>query len=272
MYSRLTRVRCLVRPAVPVRGNEQWMLRTRRGSDASEAASSSPARFPARIGYGGACLLSLTLLLGAAPAQAQISGTPLESATLLGTTLTLTFDKSLVITDTLALAQGFTVDGILDGGSVHPSGVTMDHTTVTLELGMGAEPGQTVTVSYDPDMVPKGEDDQHRPLRYMGGTLGAGTLVPAFSAPVTILAPKPATGLSVSFVAGRTVTAVEVHGTMTSPGVTKVPDFSSYGNSRLAADATSQERQVIHGDFTFYPRPARHQLRRPGYPGRVVDE
>ncbi|MCY4075402.1 MAG: fibronectin type III domain-containing protein [Acidobacteria bacterium] len=239
---------------------------TKRGSDAREATSSSPAsRFPAYIGHAAACLLGLALLLGAASAQAQP-----QSATLLGTALTLTFDKGgagIVIVDTPPLVHGFTVDG-LGSGSVHPSAVAMDNRTVTLELGMGAEPGQTVTVSYDPDMVPKNSDGPegwHNPLRYTDGTL-----VEAFSGvPVTILAPKPATGLSVSFVSGRTVnlswtlpaqpagvsvTAVEVHSDMARPGSTRGPDFSSYGLARLAADATSQTWPVIHGGFTFYWR------------------
>ena len=268
MYSCLTRVRCLVRLAVPVRGNEQWMLKTKRGSDASEAASSSPAsRRLAHIGYTAASLLTLTLLLGAAPAQAQP-----QSATLLGTTLTLTFDKGgagIVRSDGPPLVHGFTVDG-LGSGSVHPSAVAIpDNRRVTLEFGMGAEPGQTVTVSYDPDMVPKTRDEngweRDNRLRYTDNTL-----VEAFSGvPVTILAPKPATGLSVSFVSGRTVnlswalpaqpagvsvTAVEVHSDMAQPGSTRGPDFSSYGLARLAADATSQTWPVIHGGFTFYWR------------------
>ena len=269
MYSGLTRVRCLVKPAVPVRGNEQWMLRTKRSRDANEAASSFPAsRRPVRIEDAAACLLGLTLLLGAAQAQAQP-----QSATLLGTALTLTFDKGgagIVIVDTGPLVHGFTVDG-LGSGSVHPSAVAMDNRTVTLELGVGAEPGQTVTVSYDPDMVsntdpsPGYPEGRHNPLRYTDGTL-----VAAFSGvPVTILAPKPATGLSVSFVSGKTVnlswtlpaqpagvsvTAVEVHSDMAQPGSTRGPNFSSYGTSRLAADATSQEQPVIHGGFTFYYR------------------
>ena len=273
MYSCLTRVRRLVRPAVPVRGNEQRMLRTKRGSDASEAASSSPAsRLPARIGYAAACLLGLTLLLGAAPAQAQTSGTPPESATLLGTTLTLTFDKGgagIQIGDSALLVHAFTVDG-LGSGTVHPSAMTMDNRAVRLELGVGAEPGQTVTVSYDPDMVPRTDpnpplfpEGRHMPLRYTDGTL-----VAAFSgAPVTVLAPKPATGVTASFVSGRTVnlswtlpaqppgvsvTAVEVHSDMVEPGSTRAAVLS--GGARLAADATSQERPVIHGGFTFYYR------------------
>ena len=274
MFPCCTRVRRLVRPAVPVRRIERWTLRNKRGSGASEAASSSRAsRFPACIGHAGACLFGLTLMIGAAPAQAQTSGTQPQSATLLGTALTLTFDKGgagIVIVDTGPLAHGFTVDG-LGSGSVHPSAVAMDNRTVTLELGMGAEPGQTVTVSYDPDMVPNTDpspgfpEGRHNPLRYTDGTL-----VPAFSdVPVTILAPKPATGVTASFVSGRTVnlawtlpaqpagvsvTAVEVHATQTEPGVTTGPDFSFYGQSRLAADTTSQEQPVIHGGFTFYYR------------------
>ena len=244
------------------------------GRRRQSARGPSPAsRFPARIGYAAACLLGLTLLLGAAPAQAQTSGTPPESATFLGTALTLTFDKGgagITIVDTAPLVHGFTVDG-LGSGSMHPNAVAMDNRKVRLELGMGAEPGKTVTVSYDPDMVPKTDpspafpEGRHNPLRYTDGTL-----VAAFSGvPVTILAQKPVTGLSVSFVSGRTVnvswelpaqpagvsvTAVEVHGKMTKPGVTEVPAFGSYGTAHLAADATSQTWPVMHGGFTHYFR------------------
>ena len=111
------------------------------------------------------------------------STTVRKSAALLGTKLTLTLDKGgagIVIVDTPPLVHGFTVDG-LGSGSVHPSAVAMDNRTVTLELGMGAEPGQTVTVSYDPDLVPKtseGPEGRHNPLRYTDGTL-----VAAFSRP-----------------------------------------------------------------------------------------
>ena len=221
-----------------------------------------------------------SVLFAATPATADTTVPPAESsgpesATILATTttLTLTFDKGgagIVIVDTPPLVHGFTVDG-LGSGSVHPSAVAMDNRTVTLELGIGAEPGQTVTVSYDPDMVPNTDpspgfpEGRYNPLRYTDGTL-----VAAFSGvPVTVLAPKPAIGLSVSFVSGTTanlswtlpaqpegviVTAVEVHSDMDVPGSTRGPDFSSYGLSRLAADATSQERPVIHGDFTFHYR------------------
>ena len=278
MYSCLTRVRCLVRPAAPVRGSEQRMLRTKRGSDATEAASSSPAsRLPARIGYAGACLLGLTLLLGAAPAQAQTSGPPPESATILNgtTTLTLRFAKrgagitnpagaGIVIVNTPPLVHGFTVDG-LGSGSVHPSAVAMDNRTVTLELGSRAQTGQTVTVNYDPDMVPVSEyapeGSRPQPLRYTDGTL-----VAAFSAPVTVLAPKPATGFSVASVVGTTadlswtlpaqpegviVTAVSIHSKMTAPGGEHDTDVFARGGTDLRADATSQRWPIIHGDFTF---------------------
>ncbi len=257
---------------MPVRGNEQWMLRTKRGSDAIEAASSPDSRRPARIGDAAAYLLGLTLLLGAAPAQAQTSGTPPESATLLGTALTLTFDKGgagIMRSHAPPLVHGFTVEG-LGSGSVHPSAAAIpDNRRVTLELGMGAEPGQTVTVSYDPDMVPKTRDENGREwdnrLRYTDNTF-----VAAFSGvAVTVLAPTPATGVTASYVSGRTVnlswtlpaqpagvsvTAVEVHAMQTEPGVTTGPDFSFYGLSRPGADATSQEQTVIHGGFTYYWR------------------
>jgi len=80
--------------------------------------------------------------------------------------------------------------------------------------------------------------------------------------------PRPATGLTFSNVTGETVdlswtlpaqpegvivTGVEVQGGfVTSPGE-EVPDFSSYGLVELAADATSQTVNVIHGgDFIHF--------------------
>lgn len=138
-------------------------------------------------------------------------------------------------------------------------------------------------------MVPKDEDDQHRPLRYTGGPSGKGILVPAFSAPVTILAPKPATGFSVASVAGTTadlswtlpaqpegviVTAVKVHSTMTEPSGEHDTDvFARDGGTNLGADATSQAWPIIHGDFIFFlRRPARHQRRRRRFPSRDLVE
>ena len=222
--------------------------------------------------------LAVALLTGAGTAAAQDTMPPgLESARINGATLKLTFDKPVAIGTTTLLVHGFTVHGILDSAAVNPSAMTMDNSTATLELGMRAEPGQTVTVSYDPDKVhneppspafPKG---RHLPLRYLDGTL-----VPKFSgAPVTILVPKPATGLTFSNETattcdqGRTgdhgpkvdlswtlptqpegviVTKLEVHGAMAQPG--RVPNFSTYGLERLTADATSTTWPVMHGGFT----------------------
>ncbi|MDE2752312.1 MAG: SwmB domain-containing protein [Gemmatimonadota bacterium] len=215
--------------------------------------------------------LALALLPAAGTATAQdTTSPPLKSAKLLGTELTLTFDKPVVIGPTALLVHGFTVDGILNSGSVQPSAMDMDNRTATLELGMVAEPGQTVTVSYDPDKVPNTPPTalypkgRHFPLRYTDGTL-----VPAFTgAPVTILAPKPATDLTFSNEVGTTidlswtlptqpegvvVTSVEVHGVFTKRG--RAADFTSYGTARLAADATSITWPVFHGGvFIHYFR------------------
>jgi hypothetical protein len=196
----------------------------------------------------------------------------LASARINGATLRLAFDKPVVVGSTDLLVQGFTVGGILDSASVNPSAMTMDNRTATFELGMRAEPGQTVTVSYDPDKVPNtpadpalGSPEEHEPLRYTDGTL-----VPEFSgAPVTILAPKPATGLSFSNQVGSAidlswtlptqpegviVTSVEVHSARVEPGSSRVPDFSFYGQVSLAADATTITWPVMHGGFTHYFR------------------
>ena len=226
--------------------------------------------------------LALALLAGTGTAAAQDAASqPVQSAWLLGTKLTLAFDKPVVIGTTSLLVEGFTVDGISNSGSVQPSAMTMDNRTATLELGMGAEPGQTVTVSYDPDKVPNTPPSPgypnglHEPLRYTDGTL-----VPKFSgAPVTI-GPNPATDLSVLFKGGKTVelswtypaqpagagvpgvrvTAVEYYSARTKPGVTAVPDLRR--TQRLAVghwqpqpgDVIRTPRDVRHGGTTHYYR------------------
>ncbi len=206
--------------------------------------------------------LALALLAGAGTAAAQDTMPPgLEYARINGTTLTLRFDKGVQRGNTSLLVHGFTVDGISDSASVHPTAMTMNNRTATLELGTGAELGQTVTVSYDPDKVPNSPGWGHQPLRYTDGTL-----VPGFSgAPVTILSPKPATDLTFSNQVGLTidlswtlpaqpegvvVTKVEVHAVLAVPGSSRVPDFSVYAWVTLAADSTSVTWPISHGGFT----------------------
>ncbi len=72
----------------------------------------------------------------------------LAAASVDGRTLTLTFDEPLAAVDTGALPFAFLVDGIIANGSVSPGRVAIDGATVTLHLGTGAAPGQTVTVTY----------------------------------------------------------------------------------------------------------------------------
>ena len=216
--------------------------------------------------------LALALLAGTGTAAAQDTMPPgLKSARLLGTKLMLAFDKPVVIGKTSLLMQGFTVDGISDSASLHPTAMTMDNRTATLELGAGAEPGQTVTVSYDPDKVPNTQPSSlypnglHMPLRYTDGTL-----VPEFSgAPVTI-GPDPPTA-SVSFVGGAMVelswtlpaqhpdvrvTAVELFWTSrTKPGLPGIPDFRPHPNSRFPFAATGPKTWAVrHGGVTHYYR------------------
>ncbi|GEM_PF-1242669 len=216
--------------------------------------------------------LALALLAGTGTAAAQDTMPPgLKSARLLGTKLMLAFDKPVVINETSRLMKGFTVDGISDSASVHPTAMTMDNRTATLELGAGADPGQTVTVSFDPDKVPNTEpsllypNGQYIPLRYTDGTL-----VPEFSgAPVTI-GPDPPTA-SVSFVSGATVelswtlpaqhpdvrvTAVELSWTSrTKPDLPGIPDFRPHPNSRFPFAATGPKTWAVrHGGVTHYYR------------------
>ena len=75
----------------------------------------------------------------------------LAAATVDGRTLALTFDEALAAVDTGALTFAFVVDGIIANGSVSPGRVVIDGATVTLHLGTGAAPEQTVTVTYFPD-------------------------------------------------------------------------------------------------------------------------
>ena len=75
----------------------------------------------------------------------------LAAATVDGRTLTLTFDEPLAAVDTGALTFAFVVDGIMANGSISPGRIVIDGATVTLHLGIGAAPGQTVTVTYFAD-------------------------------------------------------------------------------------------------------------------------
>ena len=127
--------------------------------------------------------LVLALLPAAGTAAAQdTTPPPLKSARINGTTLTLAFDKPVVIGTTSLLVQGFTVGGISNSGNLHPSAMRMDNRTATFALDMAAEPGQTVTVSYDPDDVPNTPptpgypNGRHMPLRVHRRHLGAGVL------------------------------------------------------------------------------------------------
>ena len=87
-----------------------------------------------------------------APGPAPDTTAPaLAAARVDGRTLILTFDEALAAVDTGALTFAFVVDGIIANGSVSPGRVVIDGATVTLHLGTGAAPGQTVTVSYFPD-------------------------------------------------------------------------------------------------------------------------
>ena len=63
--------------------------------------------------------IGLALLLGAGPAHAQTDDTPptVESGTVDGTTLTLTFSENLRETNTSGLQFALTVDGIIEGAA-----------------------------------------------------------------------------------------------------------------------------------------------------------
>ncbi|MCY4635419.1 MAG: fibronectin type III domain-containing protein [Acidobacteria bacterium] len=211
--------------------------------------------------------LALALLAGAGTAAAQDTLPPeLEYARINGTTLTLRFDKGVQRGPTWRQVQGFTVDGISDSASVHPTAMTwLDGRVATFELDTRAEPGQTVTVSYDPDKVPyeppswRFPEGRNMALRYTDLTL-----VPAFSgAPVTILIPRPATDLTLSEPVGRNidlswtlpaqpegvvVTKLRVNSGMTTPGSTS--DCRVLGGASRDADVTSVTMPIFHGGFT----------------------
>jgi len=202
--------------------------------------------------------VTLALLAGTGTAAAQDTMPPgLEYARINGTTLTLRFDKAVGLGMPKLVVHGFTVAGISDSASVHPTTMKWNAWTATLEFGTRAEPGQTVTVSYDPDEVPNSKPSPGHPngipaaLRYTDGTL-----VPKFSdAPVTILAPQPATDLTLSNQFGTKVDLswtppVHPEGVV----VTKVavqgsayPDFRVYGTASIHADSTSRTMKISHG-------------------------
>ena len=76
-----------------------------------------------------------------------------SSASVNGSTLTLTFDEALApASDTpeaTELRYAFAVKGILHGVDQHPQRVAVSDSTVTLTLGAAAAGGQEVTVSYE---------------------------------------------------------------------------------------------------------------------------
>ena len=168
---------CLVRPVVPFRGNEQWMLRAKRGSDAGEAASSSPAsRFPACTGYalpphrfrtrvarggwpGTRFAAAIALLLGAVATQTPTAtGAPQLLTVAVDAQnpeiLILTFDEDLAAPDAQMLSDlryAFSVQGLYYLGNPVPNVspyVVVNGRTVTLTLGLEASPGRKLTVSY----------------------------------------------------------------------------------------------------------------------------
>ena len=177
MYSCLTRVRYLVRPVVPVRGNEQWMLRAKRGSDASEAASSSPAfRFPACVGFAlPPCRLRTRIVRGGWPGTRFVATVALLLVAVAAQTLTatdapqlltvavdtqdarilrLTFDEDLAEPNAQELSDlrfAFAIQGLYWRGNpilnVSPN-VAVSGPTVTLTLNLEAPPGRKVKVSY----------------------------------------------------------------------------------------------------------------------------
>ena len=166
----------------------------------------------------------------------------LVSAAVNGPVLTLTFDEDLAAVDTGALPYAFFVGGILSNGSVSPGRVVIDGATVTLHLGSGAAPGQTVTVTYF-------ADGSGNALRDAAGNAVAGF----DDAAVTNLTPRPITVGAVrissspasgdTYALGETIRvtvafgeAVEVTG---SPRLTIDMDAANWGEKQAAYESGS---------------------------------
>ena len=102
-----------------------------------------------------ALVAGLVLVPAVGPAHAQSDTTPptVESAWVEGTALTLIFSETLKATSTAGMQWAWTVDGIIDGASVSPTGMSIDDETVTLTLSVAATADQTVTVDYYADAL-----------------------------------------------------------------------------------------------------------------------
>ncbi len=209
--------------------------------------------------------LTVALLAGTGTAAAQDTMPPgLEYARIDGTTLTLRFDKPVGLGMPKQVVHGFTVAGISDSASVHPTEMKWNAWTATLEFDTRAEPGQTVTVSYDPDEVPNSPPTPEHPNGLPAALVYTdGTLVPKFSdAPVTILAPKPATDLTFSNQFGLTVDLswtppVHPEGVVAKVVVDVSSDslFYTIGRWAIHADSTSITMMIQHGwGYTDYFR------------------
>ena len=95
--------------------------------------------------------LIFALLMVAGTALGQTDETPptVESAEVDRATLTLTFSETLKATSTSELKYALSANGVIEGGGVSPSHVSISGNTLTLILGNGAKAGDTVTVNYD---------------------------------------------------------------------------------------------------------------------------
>ena len=107
-------------------------------------------RLPSRLAalsLGLALAIIALLALDAGPARAQSGNEApsLQTATLNGATLTLTYDVALDADSTPA-ASAFTVQGI--GAARSPSHVSIAGSVVTLALDAAATSAETVTLSY----------------------------------------------------------------------------------------------------------------------------
>ncbi|MDE0194895.1 MAG: SwmB domain-containing protein [bacterium] len=103
-------------------------------------------------------------------AKTGVAGPTVESATVNGPTLTVTFDKNLAApADPVELRRSLTVRG---AGTIHggdpndeqsPRGVSVSGKRLTLTLGAGARAGETVMLSYGGNEL-KGADGERAPM------------------------------------------------------------------------------------------------------------
>ena len=174
-----------------------------------------------------------------------------------GAKLTVTFDEALAAAGTGSLPFAFLVDGILSNGSVSPERVAVAGATVTLHLGIGAQSGQTVSVSYHAGSAGNAlrDDAGNVVAGFDGFAVANRTPRPSATATAVRVSSTPVTGDTYGF--GETVRvtvtfseAVDVTGT---PRLTIDMDPAHWGAKRAAYEGGSGTTELVFAHTVVEP-------------------